>query len=316
MALTPLIGPTGLAFTISLVAVFFSAWYGGFRAGALCILLSALAADRYFTEPIGSFLLRKPADQISLVIFIVIGFGVALLSDAQGRALARARRAENAERDERQRFETTLASIGDAVIATDAEGRIVFFNKIALSLLRATETDIVGKHLDDVFRIVNEFSRAKVESPVTKVLREGRIVGLANHTILIAQDGKEIPIDDSGAPIRREGSPISGTVLVFRDITERRRAERTAQLLSAIVESSDDAIISKDLNGVVTSWNKGAAHLFGYSGEENASRKGCQACQSGHRRRFCCREGIGSHRGPDLRGPGVRRDWRIHSAVR
>ncbi len=268
MALIPLIGPTELAFSISIVAVLFSAWFGGFRAGALCILLSALASDWYFTEPVGSFLVRKPADQISLVIFIVIGFGVALLSDAQGRALVRARRAENAERDERQRFETTLASIGDAVMATDAEGRIVFLNKVALSLLRAPETGIVGKHLDDVFRIVNEFSRARVESPVTKVLREGSVVGLANHTILIARDGTEIPIDDSGASIRSAEGPISGTVLVFRDITERRRAERTAQLLSAIVESSDDAIISKDMNGVVTSWNKGAARLFGYSAEE------------------------------------------------
>src|SRR5207244_1510974 len=104
----------------------------------------------------------------------------------------------------RDSLKTTLASIGDAVIATDAKGRIVFTNKVARSLLRATESETVGKHLDDVFRIVNEFTRAKVESPVAKVLREGTIVGLANHTVLIAQDGTEVPIDDSGAPIHDE----------------------------------------------------------------------------------------------------------------
>lgn len=86
----------------------------------------------------------------------------------------------------------------------------MFTNKVAQSLLRATETETIGKHLDDVFRIVNEFTRAKVESPVTKVLREGTIVGLANHTVLIAQDGTEIPIDDSGAPTRGENGSIQG----------------------------------------------------------------------------------------------------------
>ncbi len=273
IALTPLIGPTELAFSIFLVAVLFSAWYGGFRAGGLCILLSALAGSYYFAEPAGSFLVRKPADQISLVIFIVIGFGVALLSDAQARALARARRAENAERDERQKFETTLASIGDAVIATDAKGRIVFTNKVAQSLLRATEAEAEGKHLDDVFHIVNELSRAKVESPVTKVLREDAIVGLANHTVLIAQDGTEIPIDDSGAPIRNERGELIGVVLVFRDITERRKTERmlarqAAELRQKAHLMERACTFVRDLEDRIVYWNQGAADLYGFSAAE------------------------------------------------
>src|SRR5258707_15846437 len=105
---------------------------------------------------------------------------------------------------------TAVASIGDAVIPTDAEGRIVFANRVALSFLRAAEADILGKHLNEVFRIQNEFTRAKVESPVGKVLREGAIVGLANHTVLIALDGTEIPIDDSAAPIRNEKGEVQG----------------------------------------------------------------------------------------------------------
>jgi len=172
----------------------------------------------------------------------------------------------------RDSLRTTLASIGDAVISTDASGRVVFVNAIAQSMLRLGEADVVGERLDDIFQIVNEFSRARVESPVAQVLREGRIVGMANHTILVAKDGTEIPIDDSGAPIRDESGAIQGTVLVFRDVTARRRADETSSLLASIVQSSDDAIFSKDLNGVVTSWNSGAERTFGFSAKEMIGR--------------------------------------------
>ena len=161
-----------------------------------------------------------------------------------------------------------MASIGDAIISTDAEGRIVFVNKVALSLLRATEVDIKGKHIDEIFNIQNEFTRLRVESPLAKVLRDGATVGLANHTVLVAQDRTEIPIDDSAAPIRGEDGELQGAVLVFRDITARRKADVTQRLLAALVESSDDAIISKNINGIVMTWNKGAERIFGYSAEE------------------------------------------------
>jgi len=168
----------------------------------------------------------------------------------------------------RDSLRTTLASIGDAVISTDARGRVVFVNAVAQSLLGLTEADLVHRPLDEVFQVVNEFNRAKISSPVTEVLREGRIVGMANHTILVARDGREIPIDDSAAPIRNEGGSIQGTVLVFRDVTARRRADETSRLLASVVQSSDDAIFSWDLNGTVTSWNQGAERIFGFSAAE------------------------------------------------
>jgi PAS domain S-box-containing protein len=127
-------------------------------------------------------------------------------------------------------FRTTLASIGDAVIATDETGRVRTMNPVAESLTGWTEAEARDRPLDTVFRIVNETSQRPVESPVTRVLREGRVVGLANHTVLLARDGRAVPIDDSAAPIRPKEGAISGAVLVFRDITARRKAEREQAL--------------------------------------------------------------------------------------
>jgi PAS domain S-box-containing protein len=135
-----------------------------------------------------------------------------------------------------------LTSIGDAVIVTDERGRVVFMNPIAEGLVGWKQEEARGRDLADVFVIVNEATRAAVESPVARVLREGAVVGLANHTILIARDGAERPIDDSGAPVRDEGGRLEGVVLVFRDVTERKRAEAAllnrTQSFRALVEVS------------------------------------------------------------------------------
>jgi PAS domain S-box-containing protein len=135
------------------------------------------------------------------------------------------RRAEEAIAEQREWFETTLESIGDAVIATDVQGRVVFMNPVAEHLTGWTVDDARGKLCTEVFNIVNEDSRRTVENPVTRALAEGTIVGLANHTMLISADGLERPIDDSGAPIRNRDGRIVGVVLVFRDVSERRRTD-------------------------------------------------------------------------------------------
>ena len=120
----------------------------------------------------------------------------------------------------------TLNSIGDAVIATDAAGRITLINPIAQTLTGWHEKDAVGSPISAVFRVVNETTRAPVDNPVEKAIANGAITGLANHTILISRNGQDIPIDDSGAPIRGPQGDIQGGVLVFRDISARREAEQ------------------------------------------------------------------------------------------
>ncbi|MGH7349092.1 MAG: CHASE3 domain-containing protein, partial [Candidatus Rokuibacteriota bacterium] len=144
------------------------------------------------------------------------------------RNMATRQRAADLMHAERERFRTTLTSIGDAVAVTDAQGRITLLNPVAQGLTRWGD-EAAGRPLETVFRIVNEATRQPVENPVSKVIRLGAIVGLANHTVLIAKDGTEVPIDDSGAPIRDSRGRIVGVVLVFRDITERRGSERALQ---------------------------------------------------------------------------------------
>lgn len=173
---------------------------------------------------------------------------------------------------QRDYFATTLHSLGDAVIVCDPSGGVTLMNPAAVEATRWTNEQAKGQPLETVFRIVNEETRNTVESPVAKVLRVGGVVGLANHTVLIRRDGTEIPIDDSGAPISGRDGEIAGVVLVFRDTSERKQSEEALRLsnlsrlrLAAIIDSAEDAIIGKDLNGIVTSWNEGAGRMYGYS---------------------------------------------------
>jgi PAS domain S-box-containing protein len=136
-----------------------------------------------------------------------------------------------------ERFKITLDSIGDGVIATDAEGAITRINPVAEKLTGWSFAETEGRHLEDVFNIVNADTRRKVESPVEKVIQTGEIVGLAQHTMLISKDGHERQIADSGAPIRNEDGDIIGVVLVFRDVTEQYLIEeqlRQSQKMDSI----------------------------------------------------------------------------------
>jgi PAS domain S-box-containing protein len=159
------------------------------------------------------------------------------------RDMTEARRAEEALRLSRDWLATALRSIGDAVVATDAQGRVMFLNPVAEQLTGWPDAEAKGRPLSDIFTIVHEETRVQMENPVERVLREGKVVGMVDHTVLVRRDGAETAIDDSAAPIRSEDGTLQGVVLVFRDVG----AARSAQLKQdALVQEAVRANRAKD----------------------------------------------------------------------
>jgi PAS domain S-box-containing protein len=177
--------------------------------------------------------------------------------------------AEQERRKAQDEIRTTLYSIGDGVITTDCKGRITRLNPVAEQLTGWRENEAQGRPLEDVFPISNEITRANIENPVGRVLREGVIIGLTNHTVLVARDGTVRPIADSGAPIRDEKNVITGVVLVFRDQTEERAAQREHALLTYTMAKSLNEIYLFDADTFRFRFaNEGAVENLGYSQEQ------------------------------------------------
>ncbi len=173
---------------------------------------------------------------------------------------------------QREWFEVTLASIGDAVITTDVQARVTFLNPIAETMTGWALKDALGKPLADVFKIINEDTRAAVESPIDRVLATGQVVGLANHTSLVAADGTETAIEDSAAPIRDSAGKVAGAVMVFHDVTRRRRAERalraSEERLRAIFAQAAVGIAVADVEGRFLEANQKFCSILGFPLEE------------------------------------------------
>jgi len=169
-------------------------------------------------------------------------------------------------------FEVTLSSIGDAVITTDVQGNVTYLNPVAQSVTGWSSAQARGEPLERVFRIVNEETRQTVDNPVRKVLETGKIVGLANHTALIDQSGRIIPIEDSAAPIRDAHGKIAGAIIVFHDVSDRRRAEEALRAsderLRATFNQAAVGIVVADLNGQFLEVNERFCDTVGYSPDE------------------------------------------------
>jgi two-component system, sensor histidine kinase and response regulator len=177
------------------------------------------------------------------------------------------KKAEEALQESEQRYATTLSSIGDAVIATDIEGNVTFMNAVAEELTGWTLAEASRKPAKAVFNIINEHTRQKVEDPVTKVLENGAIVGLANHSILVRKNGTEVAIDDSAAPIKDRKGNTKGVVIIFRDIAERKQAEEalreTKDYLENLIDHANAPIIVWDTSLNVTRFNHAFERLTG-----------------------------------------------------
>ncbi len=198
-------------------------------------------------------------------------------------AAARRVAEENARliQEQRERLLVTLASIGDAVISTDAEGRVNFLNPVAEDLVGWKTEEAASRRLSDVFRIVNEHTGQPVENPAMRALKDGLIVGLANHTVLIARDGRELPIDDSAAPIRDADGNVVGSVLVFRDISARKRNEQLRNVRLAVTHTlSEAAGVDDGVSGVLRAvceclaWDMGCIWTI----NEQAETLVCRQC--------------------------------------
>ena len=217
----PMIGRSGAV--IPFFVVLISTWFGGLGPGVFSIVAGVVIYLIVLVNRGSDF----PPWQILQIAFFTAG-GVMITTLVEVLHAAR-RRAEANERW----LSAVLSSIGDAVIATDGQGRVSFTNPVARSLTGWAEDEAKGKPLQEVFAIVSEDDRRPVEPPVGRVIREGVVVGLANHIALIARDGTEHPIADSAAPIKDHEDKTVGVVLVFRDVTDKRRHEQERECLLA-----------------------------------------------------------------------------------
>ncbi len=226
---------------------------------------------------------------LALIALLLVSYKVIHM---QARAAEASRRALATSEES---LDTTLHSIGDGVLATDVEGRVARMNPVAERLTGWTIAEARGRPVTEVFRIVNEFTRAPAVVPVHAVLAGGELRGLANHTLLISRDGAEWPIVDSAAPIRDPLGAMTGVVLVFREVTAERRAERAIrehnmlleqrvaertgelrqseeQMRRIIASVKDYAILMLDPDGRILTWNAGAERIKGYTADEIVGR--------------------------------------------
>lgn len=174
--------------------------------------------------------------------------------------------------DTKKQLQITLESIGDGVIVTDIKGNVKMVNECTEKLTGYTQKELEGRPLTDVFNIINEYSRKKVKNPVEKVIKSGKVEGLANHTILISKDGQEKAISDSAAPIKDKNGHITGIVMVFRDVSERsemiKQLKRNEEKYRNLFENTGTAMAILGEDTSISTINNEMLELTGYSKDE------------------------------------------------
>jgi PAS domain S-box-containing protein len=272
-ALNPALGYTA-PFVVFLMAVAVTALYSGIGPALVTAFAGALIGLFFWLLPFHS----SPSNILAnLIAYLSVSIFVASLIEMMRRARRRAEEAAVALNESRKLLSTTLGSIGDAVVATDEQGRVTFMNTVAESLTGRTRGEALGHPVTEIFVIINEQLRQPVENPVARVLREGVITGLADYTMLVRKDGSEVPIDDSAAPIRDDQGKLLGAVLVFRDINERRKADealrQSRERLDLTLEASGIGFWYCDLPFNELIWDVRSKAHFGLPLDQPATLK-------------------------------------------
>jgi PAS domain S-box-containing protein len=220
-------------FVLFYPSVLLSATLAGGGPGALAVVLSALAADFLFIEPVGYFAAKSTVDFISLGLFTATSMSVSVLVNR----LHRARRLAAMARQ--QAFlAVTLASIGEAVVATDTAGKVTFINPAAALILGRSQAEVRDQPLSSVFNVIDAANRGPVEDLITTILRSPSATGTIRDLILVSNQNREITVELRGAPVRADHGGVSGVVLTFRDITERARIQDELRSLNSALEET------------------------------------------------------------------------------
>ncbi|MGA2848417.1 MAG: PAS domain S-box protein [Terracidiphilus sp.] len=185
-----------------------------------------------------------------------------------------------------ERWTATLGSIGEAVIATDSEGRITFLNPVAAALTGWQPEEALNQPIGNVLRLINEESGETADNEVLRVLREKRILAVANHVDLVTRDGREIAVEHSAAPILAGEGRTIGVVLVFRDVAERRREQTATAEQAALLELTQDAVFVIDMEGTVLFWSRGAEAMFGYTKAQAVGKTAHDLLHTDHTQSF------------------------------
>jgi PAS domain S-box-containing protein len=244
------------------IGVLFAAWYGGLKPGLLCAALSAAACRLVFTQLPGPLSVGAD-DLLRLATFMVGAVFVSSLTTAR-------REAEEAALEAEKQLSITLKSIGDAVITTDANGRITFMNLIAQSLTGWQQHEASGREIEEILRIVDPERGCEVETVATRVLRDNVVLGLGDPVYMVGRDGTEMPIDQIATPVRDSRGQINGIVLVLRNVPDPKPKDPARLLTETIglLDAVDASMFAVDHKGRCAFVSKSAADLLGYQAHE------------------------------------------------